>query len=57
METMNGAQLSEAIRQKAGEFRRLCDGIDEATASRAPSGRWSPKEIVSHLSGPKAGAS
>jgi hypothetical protein len=52
---MNGAQLSEAIRRKAGEFRRLCDGIDEATASRAPSGRWSPKEIVSHLSGAEGG--
>ena len=55
MEAMNGAQLSEAIRRKAGEFRRLCDGIDEATASRAPSGRWSPKEIVSHLSGAEGG--
>jgi len=55
METMNGAQLSEAIRRKAGEFRRLCDGIDEATASRAPSGRWSPKEIVSHLCGAEGG--
>jgi len=55
METMNGAQLSEAIRRKAGEFRRLCEGVDEATASRAPSGRWSPKEIVSHLCGAEGG--
>jgi hypothetical protein len=52
---MNGAQLSEAIRRRSGEFRRLCDGIDEATASRAPSGRWSPKEIVSHLCGAEGG--
>jgi len=55
METMNAAQLSEAIRRKAGEFKRLCDGVDESTASRAPSGRWSPKEIVSHLCGAEGG--
>lgn len=55
MEAMNGRQLSGAIRQKAGEFRRLCDGIDESTADRAPAGRWSPKEIVSHLCGPEGG--
>ncbi len=55
MEAMNGAQLSEAIRRKAGEFKNLCNGIDETTASRAPSGRWSPKEIVSHLCGAEGG--
>jgi hypothetical protein len=51
MEAMSGAQLSQAIRQKAGEFQKLCEGVEEATASRAPEGRWSPKEIVSHLCG------
>ncbi len=55
METMNGAQLSQAIRQKAGEFKKVCEGIDEETASRAPEGRWSPKEIVSHVCGSEGG--
>ena len=50
---MNSAQLSQAVREKAKEFKKLCEGIDEKTASRAPEGRWSPKEIVSHLCGPE----
>ena len=32
---------------------KVCEGLDEDTASRAPEGRWSPKEIVSHLLGAK----
>ena len=55
METMTGAQIAQAIRLKAEEFKGLCNGVDEATASRAPSGRWSPKEIVSHLCGAEGG--
>ena len=51
MATAEGTQLSQAIREKATEFRKLCAGLDEKTASRAPEGRWSPKEIVSHLCG------
>jgi len=51
MSIHDGAQLSQAIRKKAGEFSRLTEGIDENTASRAPSDRWSPKQIVSHLCG------
>jgi hypothetical protein len=35
------------------ELKKACGGIDEATASRTPSGRWSPKEILSHLMGPE----
>lgn len=50
---MNGNELAQGIRNKVDEFEKLCDGIDEATASRAPEGRWSPKEIVSHLLGPE----
>jgi hypothetical protein len=53
MATVNGSQLSQLVREKAGEFRKLCAGLDEATASRAPVGRWSPKQIVSHLCGPE----
>jgi hypothetical protein len=35
------------------EMKGLCDGIDEETAARQPSGRWSPKQIISHLCGPE----
>lgn len=53
MPTSQGVQLAEMIRVKTGEFRRLCEGLDEETASRAPEGRWTPKQIVSHLCGPE----
>lgn len=49
---MNGRELAQAVRKSKDEFKKLCEGIDEETASRAPEGRWSPKQIVSHLSGP-----
>lgn len=52
MQNKEGTEISAAIRQKAQEFKNLCDGVDEETASKAPEGRWSPKEIVSHVSGP-----
>jgi hypothetical protein len=51
MSISEGMQLSEIIREKLGGLKRLCATLDEATASRAPSGRWSPKEILSHLAG------
>jgi hypothetical protein len=53
MATSTGSQLAQGIRQKIEELKKLCKGLDESTASRAPSGRWSPKEILSHLWGPE----
>jgi hypothetical protein len=53
MATATGIQLAQGIRQKVEELKKLCKGIDESTASRAPAGRWSPKEILSHLWGPE----
>ncbi len=53
MQTPEASRLSELIRRKTADFKELCEGLDEETASRAPSGRWSPKEIVSHLCGPE----
>jgi hypothetical protein len=50
---MEGKELAQGIRKRVDEFKKICDGIDEETASRAPEGRWSPKEIVSHLLGPE----
>ncbi len=47
------SNLAQDIRQKLQELKDLCGGVDERTAARAPEGRWSPKEILSHLSGPE----
>ena len=52
MQTPEALRLSHTIRQNVENFKTLCDGLDEETASLAPPGRWSPKEIVSHLCGP-----
>ena len=53
MATPIGNQLARTIRQKIDELKKVCKGLDEKTASRAPGGRWSPKEILSHLWGPE----
>ncbi len=53
MATSTGDQLAQSIRQKIEELQAMCEGLDESTASRAPAGRWSPKEILSHLWGPE----
>jgi hypothetical protein len=53
MTTHEGARMADSIRQKVGEMNRLCKGVSEETASRAPEGRWSPKQIISHLCGPE----
>jgi hypothetical protein len=52
MPTREGTRLAQNIRQKIGEIKRLCENLDEQTASRGPSDRWSPKQIISHISGP-----
>ena len=51
MATSTGNQLAKNIRQKMDELKKLCKEIDESTASRSPDGRWSSKEILSHLWG------
>jgi hypothetical protein len=53
MATSTGVQLAQSIRQKIEELKSICEGLDERTASLAPEGRWSPKEILSHLCGPE----
>lgn len=52
MTTQRGTQLAQAIRATVAEFKEVCAGVDEELALRAPAGRWSPKEIVSHVAGP-----
>ena len=53
MATSTGTQLAQGIRRKIEELKKVCEGLDESSASRAPAGRWSPKEILSHLLGPE----
>jgi hypothetical protein len=53
MADQTGKEIAQEIRAKTAEFRKLCEGLDEKTASRAPEGRWSPKQIISHLCGPE----
>jgi hypothetical protein len=55
MATFTGRQLAQNIRQKIEELKSACGGVGETMASLAPEGRWSPKEILSHLSGPEGG--
>ena len=52
MAPLTGTQLAEGIRQKIEELKKACGGVNESTASRAPAGRWCPKEILSHILGP-----
>jgi len=52
MTDMTGEQLAQVVRQKMSDLAAACQGVDEADASRSPEGRWSPKEILSHLIGP-----
>jgi len=51
MASTESVRLTKLINKKVRELTALCQVIDEKTASRAPEGRWSPKEILSHLCG------
>ena len=53
MATSRGNQLAQEIRQKVAALKQACQGVDENLASRAPTDRWSPKQILSHLCGPE----
>jgi hypothetical protein len=53
MATSTGIQLAQGIRRRIEDMKKVCEGLDESIASRAPAGRWSPKEILSHLLGPE----
>jgi DinB superfamily len=53
MSDQNGKEIAAGIRAKAAEFRKSCEGLDDESASRAPEGRWSPRQIISHLCGPE----
>ncbi len=50
---LDGARLAKDFRRKVDEFLLASRDIDEGRAGRAPAGRWTPKEIASHLCGPE----
>jgi len=52
METSEAQRLANQMLANAHEILSVCQGVDEETASSAPAGRWSPKEVISHLLGP-----
>jgi hypothetical protein len=52
MANSKGEELAGLVRKKMEDFINLSKELNEETASRAPEGRWSPKQIVSHISGP-----
>ncbi len=53
MSASDGKEIARAVLEKMDEFRHVCDVLDEESSSRAPEGRWSPKQIISHLCGPE----
>lgn len=54
MSNATGSHLAQIIRAAQADFQTLCAAVAEA--DRAPAGRWTPREIVSHLLGPGEGA-
>ncbi len=53
MTGQDGKEIARVALNKMAEFRKSCEGLDEENSSRAPEGRWSPKQIISHLCGPE----
>jgi hypothetical protein len=51
MATDEGIELARTIRSRMEELQKTCEGLNEEIASRAPAGKWSPKQIISHISG------
>lgn len=52
MSFSESVQLAQLVRRQAETFAAAFSGLPEADAGRAPEGRWSPKQIVSHVLGP-----
>ncbi len=53
MADLSGKEIAQTVLSKMDEFRHVCEGLDEENSSHAPEGRWSPKQIISHLCGPE----
>lgn len=55
MATTTGSKVAGEIREKIDALVALGREIDVQTLSRAPEGRWSPQEILSHILGADGG--
>jgi len=53
MAGQDGKEIAQEVRAKMVEFKKSCEVLDEDNSSRPPEGRWSPKQIISHLCGPE----
>ena len=53
MANQAGKEIAREMLAKMAEFRRTCEGLDEESSTYAPEGRWSPKQVISHLCGPE----
>jgi len=53
MTDLDGKEMAQGILTQMADFRKSCEGLDEKNSSRSPEGRWSPRQIISHLSGPE----
>ena len=53
MADQDGKTIAQGVRANAAAFRKACEVLNEENSSRAPEGRWSPKQIISHLCGPE----
>jgi len=51
MPNQDGKEIAQGVLVKMAEFKKSCEGLNEEISSRAPEGRWSPKQIISHLCG------
>ena len=53
MSFSESVQLAQLVRSQAEIFKEAFYGLQEADAGQAPPGRWSPKQVVSHVLGPE----
>ena len=53
MPNQDGKEIAQGVLTKMAEFKKSCEKLTEESSSRAPEGRWSPKQIISHLCGPE----
>ena len=53
MPNQDGKEIARGVLAKMAEFKKSCKGLNEEFSFRAPEGRWSPKQIISHLCGPE----
>jgi hypothetical protein len=53
MSSPEAVQLAELVRRQAEAFKAALASLTESDAGKAPEGRWSPKQIISHVLGPE----